>query len=808
MRTVFELKVIPRGEDACFLLLSWQQHRQALTACLPYPTTVLKRYQRWQQRYLKFYQLANSDRPQLSGRLDPGSGDLAHDLQVAEQAWLHAFNQWLSEGEGRSIQQRIQAEITQLFQTAAQSATRNEIAAGVNIGVDVYVACASSELEKLPWENWQLAPSRAALETVRIIRAGSNRLAQPLANARSRKPRILAILGHDSQLPVQQDWQILQSLSQNADLQQFTYGAAFSPAEIKQQLARLLSGPPGWDILFFAGHSDEAALSGGRFALTPDCQLSISELEADLQQARSQGLQLVIFNSCSGLSLAQALVKLGLQGVVMREPIRNDVAQQFLAPFCQALADRQTVADAVQTACQHLQMAERLALPSAHLLPLLYSPPQVPLYQLDRLSWPQQLRQWLPTRREAVTLGALIFLSLVVDIQEVVFDARTLVQAVYRQVTQQLPEPDPPVLLIEVDEESLKRYQEQHSFRVEVLENRDIDHVYLTQLLTTALRSQISAIGIQYNLLTNQPNDRLPQAVHQAIQHKRTWFVFTARTLDSLANPQWSLRGNPIVARGWQLERPESTDCQRCPFAYLLALAHRLQQAQLADSAVPQPQLNSRQPLQPRIAAYLAAVDDSADRFPRAQSTRLPVMIDLSLPPNRIYHQIPAWQLLSAEATPSQLQALDYEVMLIAAGPYWQNPDMQVAPLARAYWCQQGEVLLNLAAESAECHLQITHGQFNAYMAHHWLRSHHVTQIPDWWMICLVALMAKCAGRRWPMLLLPQRRRRHQLAAGLMLLGLASLQIYVSLALLVPWLFPSLTAGFYLKLLGQSAGRE
>ncbi|MEO0456327.1 MAG: CHAT domain-containing protein [Cyanobacteria bacterium P01_A01_bin.114] len=814
MRTVFELKVISQDQDACFLLLFWDN--RSLTARLPYPSKLHKRYQRWQNRYLKFYQLADSSEGvRASGRLNPGSGDPAHDLQEAERTWIDEFNRWLGDAEDRKVQQCIQDEITRLFQERAHSTNLPMEGAGVdmgvNTGVDIYVACDAPMLEKLPWEAWDLAPRNAFPGTVRIIRtAVSETVGTVAARPQSaRKPRILAVLATDPDLPLQKDWQILRSLAPLTDLRRFTYPQNADPAAIKQQLAKTLAEPPGWDVLFFAGHSDETALTGGRFALTPDCQLSVSELEENLIQARENGLQLAIFNSCSGLSLAQSLVGLGLQVLVMREPIRNDVAQRFLTPLCRALAERQDIADALQSAYQYLQMAERLAYPSAYLLPLLFSPKQASFYRLTTVSWQQQIQRWIPTRRELVTVGLLIGLNFFIDVHEVLFDVRTWVQARYRQATHQLASDQlPPVLLIEVDELSLKAYQETQEFRMDAFQERDIDHQYLGQLLTQILALEIPVVGIQYSLSTNQSNDRLPDLVKTAVQTQSTWFVFDDKSLNTIANPQWSLRGNSRVPRGWRLARPDAYPCDErdCRFAYQLALAGQLHALQREDSTLtytPMPAAESAQPLQARVSQSLKNIDPAFLRqhLPWAQSTWLPVMMDLSLPPNQIYQRVSAQKLLSpASQTAVSQETRDQPIALIAAGTYERNLDKQAAPLAYLFWCRQGQVLNTFAIDLEGCDRNITHGQFNAYMVHHWLNHHHVSKIPDWWMILIAALAGKGFSIHQQGLPSDRRVLNRRYGVGLtFLFGLFSLQIYVSFLLLIPWFFTSLTFWLYLR---------
>lgn len=90
-------------------------------------------------------------------------------------------------------------------------------------------------------------------------------------------------------------------------------------AELKAKISAAIADERGWDVLFFAGHSNETVLTGGELAIAPNVSLSISEITPQLLKAKQRGLQFALFNSCSGLTLANSLIDLGLSQVaVMR----------------------------------------------------------------------------------------------------------------------------------------------------------------------------------------------------------------------------------------------------------------------------------------------------------------------------------------------------------------------------------------------------------------------------------------------------------------------------------------------------------
>ncbi|NJR76631.1 MAG: CHAT domain-containing protein, partial [Scytonema sp. CRU_2_7] len=137
---------------------------------------------------------------------------------------------------------------------------------------------------------------------------------------------------------------------------------------------------PGWDILFFAGHSHTEGATG-RISINENQKnnsLTIEQLEEALKAAIDNGLQLAIFNSCDGLGLASALEKLNIPTViVMREPVPNLVAQEFFKHFLKAFAvERQSLYLAAQQARRKLQGLED-DFPGASWLPVICQNPAV-----------------------------------------------------------------------------------------------------------------------------------------------------------------------------------------------------------------------------------------------------------------------------------------------------------------------------------------------------------------------------------------------------------------------------------------------
>ena len=142
-----------------------------------------------------------------------------------------------------------------------------------------------------------------------------------------------------------------------------------------QQLDRYL-WQSSWDAIFFAGHSSTKS-GKGILHLNSQEQLTIEQLRSGFKQAIANGLQLAIFNSCDGLGLAEELGRLSLpQSIVMRMPIPDVMAQQFIKYFLPTYAGGKSLYLAVREAREQLQGWEQ-QFPCASWLPIIYQNPAI-----------------------------------------------------------------------------------------------------------------------------------------------------------------------------------------------------------------------------------------------------------------------------------------------------------------------------------------------------------------------------------------------------------------------------------------------
>lgn len=232
--------------------------------------------------------------------------------------------------------------------------------------VEMILCSDRQSLWQLPWCCWNLVENHRKLEI-----SWSSLKYKPLNFAKTLKTlsqvNILAILGNSQGINLTIDRTFLNSLKDGK--------VTFLVEPQRQQLYNYLC-KENWDIIFFAGHS-ETTNKRGILYLNPEEQLTIDELRSGFQQAIAAGLQLAIFNSCDGLGLAYELGQLSLpQAIVMRFPIPDLIAHQFLKSFLTAYAAGNSLHLATRIAREQLKSLEA-KFPCASWLPVIYQNPLI-----------------------------------------------------------------------------------------------------------------------------------------------------------------------------------------------------------------------------------------------------------------------------------------------------------------------------------------------------------------------------------------------------------------------------------------------
>ncbi len=225
-------------------------------------------------------------------------------------------------------------------------------------------------LHRLPWHLWdffehypkaELALSNQEYTSPQLLRKSS-----------TGQVKILAILGNSVGIDIEKDRSWLEGLADT----QVKFLVEPTRRELDEQLWN-----QDWDLLFFAGHS--ASLGDGEMGqidINQTESLTIAQLRNALNKAIVHGLKLAIFNSCDGIGLARNLADLNIpQMIVMREPIPDLVAQEFLKNFLSAFAGGRTLYSAVREARERLQGLEN-DFPCASWLPVIcQNPTTVPV---------------------------------------------------------------------------------------------------------------------------------------------------------------------------------------------------------------------------------------------------------------------------------------------------------------------------------------------------------------------------------------------------------------------------------------------
>ncbi|WP_448597809.1 CHASE2 domain-containing protein [Thermoleptolyngbya sp.] len=792
-------------DQSCLFDLSWGEG-QRLTASVGFPEGLLSLYGDWQRAYLGYYRQALRGRAGGAGQVVAIGIDWHSQLVQAEARLLSEFHTWLKQGDLYDLRQEVVA--------AAQSQGAAEL----------FLTCTPLDLARLPWETWEFGAP------VQIVRSPANIRATtaPQPAWRRGKARVLAILGDETGLNFSGERQALDAQQRLLEIHYVGWQPGEDPITLRLRVCEAIAHPLGWDVLFFAGHSNEAAWVGGQVAIAPNTTLALKDLSPYLQTAQQRGLQFALFNSCSGLDIAQGLINLGLSQVaILREPIHNEVAQFFLEQLLQRLAQGQNVQTALHEACRSLRAEQGLTYPSAYLVPSLFRHPSSVPYQLKPRGWRSRLRRWRPTWHEARTIAALALVSLIptlpptefpVSPQAWLLDRRVLAQAFYRDLTGQLGNDDPAaVVLVQIDGESFRQWN--------ISSYHPIHRGMVADIVAALADRGASVVGIDYLLDLAQPeqDDQLNRVLTGAIAQQETWFVFgTVRQNGTWLPPHPNVIDADRVLLGdawlpWRRVQPYRPRSDRpAPFSHQLVVAQRLsQRRQAGNLPAPQPALQGP-PLSEQVRRYQqhhnlelsprATLHPLTERSYEVWQHWLQPILDLSLPPDQVFTAIPAWHLRQDGA---DLPDLRKSIVIVAAGGYEaaglapDGADNLVPPPALRYWRDR--------TQHPATHF--TGGEAHAYMTHHRLNHRLVIPIPDLWMILLAAVGGKALSlylgeSQRERVSHPLRDRfasrpcsRSLVAAGLSAAtlgyGLLSLQLYISAGVLLPWLLPSLTVWCY-----------
>jgi uncharacterized protein YjbI with pentapeptide repeats len=256
------------------------------------------------------------------------------------------LNDWLNSQEFRSIKDEFLRQLS-----------RSE-------EIRVLIQTEDIQVRRLPWHLWDIFEYYPKAE-VAFGESTYTRIHHPSSSTLKGKVRILAVLGNSHGINLQKDQELLVNLP-DADIR-FLVGPS------RRELDRELWEEPGWDILFFAGHSySKTDGKTGHLCINSTQTLPISQLKNALKASIERGLQIAIFNSCDGLGIARNLADLHIPQVIcMREPVPDIIAHEFLLHFIKSFSIGKSLYISVREAREKLQGLED-DFPCASWLPVIF----------------------------------------------------------------------------------------------------------------------------------------------------------------------------------------------------------------------------------------------------------------------------------------------------------------------------------------------------------------------------------------------------------------------------------------------------
>ncbi|MBN3949742.1 MAG: CHASE2 domain-containing protein [Nostoc sp. NMS7] len=445
-----------------------EEHQHAtteITGKLPSFPEMPLYYSHWQSSYRQIgnrYRL-HADKMQVT------NVSMIQDCENTSHILRARFNTWLRAEEFRPLREKWLERLSSSEEVRVILQTENR------------------QLQLLPWHLWDLLErypkAEIALSSPSYDRIHKPRTLNQLVN-------ILAIVGNSQGIDTQADQALLQQCN-NAEV-------SFLVEPQRQQLTDHLWGK-NWDILFFAGHSSSQGNGqSGRIYLNKTDSLTIGELKYALRKAIENGLQLAIFNSCDGLGLARELADLQIpQMIVMREPVPDQVAKEFLKYFLQGFAGGESFYQSVRQARERLQGLED-RFPCATWLPVIcQNPAQIPptwdelrsrkIEDIPNLALSTR-RRFQTTLLSSFAITALVFAARLVGFVE-----SLEIQAFDLMMRSRPAEGlDPRLLVITIDDDDLA-IQRQNN---ESLIGASISEKSLNKLLAKLNQYQPRAIGL------------------------------------------------------------------------------------------------------------------------------------------------------------------------------------------------------------------------------------------------------------------------------------------------------------------------
>ncbi|MBF2017778.1 MAG: substrate-binding domain-containing protein [Rivularia sp. T60_A2020_040] len=302
------------------------------------PAELESSFNNWQLAYRQIDAVRSYIAPSPGMRITPKTVTKYSSTDCVKSV-KESLNQWLNSGDSRwlPVRDKLIAIAQELLHT--------------NEEVRVIIDAKDVNLRRLPWQEWNLFEEH--YPQVEIALNAGKSTSRKISNIlpTSSKIRVLVTVGRSDGINTKDDLQVIKELEKHG-------------AEViclmqpnRQELCNALWDEQGYHIFIFTGHSgsrEDGCI--GWIELNDNDSLSIEEFKEALKQAIDRGLQLAIFNSCDGLGLANQLAELCLpRCIVMREPVPDRVAVEFLKYFFTEFTRNQSLSQALNKARKRLE---------------------------------------------------------------------------------------------------------------------------------------------------------------------------------------------------------------------------------------------------------------------------------------------------------------------------------------------------------------------------------------------------------------------------------------------------------------------
>jgi CHASE2 domain-containing sensor protein len=635
----------------------WDTHQpqpMQFTGSLPPLPELGHLYQRWRSLYEALYSnLGYSNlgwRRSLEFEID--ETDITHvsqsEFHQVSDELRDQINVWLNAPQFQKLERQLRTRLNPTDE------------------IRLIIVADDSNVLQLPWCLWNFLEdypkAEIALslpEYTRAIRAEN-----PKQND---LVKILAVLGDRQGIDLDRDQQLLEQLPHT----HLEFLVEPQAQHLNQRLWQ-----PGWDILFFAGHS--SSQGKGRIQINHTESLTIAQLKYALRTAIANGLKLAIFNSCDGLGLARDLADLHLpQVIVMRESVPDRVAQEFLKHFLTAFSNGSSLYIAVREAREKLQALES-EFPCATWLPVIcQNPAEVPPTWQD---WCGQTaivpRRPIGRSLQMILLTSLAITSLVGGMRWFGWLQFTELAAFDALMRSRPPEnPDPRLLVVTVTEKDLQAQGTEP--RRGSLSDRT-----LTQLLAKLEAAKPAAIGLDiYRDFPASP------ALAQRLNQNN--LIAICKRPDPIDDPTGILPPPDVpeaqvgfsdfvqdhdgsVRRHLLFMSPHSTSPCTAPYAFSVQLAFRYLNTQnITPSFTPTGNLKLGDTVFPKIRGRTGGYQTIDTR-----GHQLLLNYRAATHPREIAQQATLTQILAGQVNP---RALRDRIVLIGiaapnSGDYWPTP--------------------------------------------------------------------------------------------------------------------------------------